>query len=85
MPGTDFVYVADPMCSWCWGFAPVMKAFRERYPNAFEYRLVLGGLRAGRSATPLDDQMKSYIAHHWRESLESIFPAGSSHSQPPAT
>lgn len=67
MPGTDFVYVADPMCSWCWGFAPVMKAFRERYPNAFEYRLVLGGLRAGRSATPLDDQMKSYIADHWRE------------------
>ena len=67
MSGTEFVYVADPMCSWCWGFAPVLKAFRERYPDAFEYRLVVGGLRAGRSATPLDDQMKSYIGHHWKE------------------
>lgn len=55
------------MCSWCWGFAPIMKAFRESYPNQFEYRLVVGGLRAGRSAAPLDDQMKSYIGHHWRE------------------
>ena len=67
MSGTDFIYVADPMCSWCWGFAPVVKELRERHPDAFEYRLVMGGLRAGRSATALSDQMKAYLAHHWRE------------------
>ena len=25
-----FLYLGDPMCSWCWGFAPVL----ERLPTA---------------------------------------------------
>jgi putative protein-disulfide isomerase len=24
------LYVMDPMCSWCWGFAPVAKALVEQ-------------------------------------------------------
>ncbi len=63
---TDFIYVADPMCSWCWGFAPVIKGLRERYPTAFNYRLVVGGLRAGASARRLAP-MKTYLAQHWKE------------------
>jgi len=23
------VYFADPMCSWCWGFAPAIEALAE--------------------------------------------------------
>ena len=25
MDGLHFIYFADPMCSWCWGFAPVIE------------------------------------------------------------
>ena len=25
------LYFADPMCSWCWGFNPVMARVREAY------------------------------------------------------
>jgi putative protein-disulfide isomerase len=62
----DFIYVADPMCSWCWGFAPIIRALRERHPLAFHYRLVLGGLRAGPSAKPLAP-MRTYLGEHWKE------------------
>ena len=31
MSGHQFVYFADPMCSWCYGFAPVIAALAERF------------------------------------------------------
>ena len=66
MARAELLYVADPMCSWCWGFAPVIKGLRERYPTAFDYRLVLGGLRAGPAAQPLA-AIRTYLAQHWKE------------------
>ena len=27
----EFVYVGDPMCSWCWGFAPVLDRMQKVY------------------------------------------------------
>ena len=41
------VYFADPMCSWCWGFAPVINAIRGRYGERLPVRLIVGGLRPG--------------------------------------
>ena len=38
MPDRNLVYFADPMCSWCYGFSPVITALAER----FEDRLPLG-------------------------------------------
>ena len=26
-------YVADPMCSWCWGFQPVLEKVKEAVPE----------------------------------------------------
>ena len=66
-PRPELIYVGDPMCSWCWGFSPTLKAVMSRYPNRFDYSLVLGGLRPGPTAAKLDDGMKAYIAHHWQE------------------
>ena len=31
MDGLHFIYFADPMCSWCYGFSPVMRQLRGRY------------------------------------------------------
>ena len=59
----EFVYVGDPMCSWCWGFAPVLERMQEVYE--IPVRLVLGGLRPGPAADVLDDRLEEILAHHW--------------------
>jgi putative protein-disulfide isomerase len=57
------IYVGDPMCSWCWGFAPEIENLSEDH----EVEVVVGGLRPGPSAQPLDDHMAGYLGHHWVE------------------
>ncbi len=61
----ELLYVADPMCSWCWGFSPVLARLREAYAGRLRFTLVLGGLRA-ETTQPLNDAMKGYILEHWR-------------------
>jgi len=58
------MYVADPMCSWCWGFAESVAAVRETYPRA-TFRLVLGGLRPGPQAQPLEGELRDYLRQAW--------------------
>ena len=64
----EFVYVGDPMCSWCWGFAPVLDQIAGHY--AIPIRTVVGGLRPGPSAEVLDDRMRDFLAHHWEQVAE---------------
>lgn len=59
-------YIADPMCSWCWGFAPVIDAIRAEYGDRLEVDLILGGLRPG-TTEPMDEKMKAFVLHHWEE------------------
>ena len=59
------IYVMDPMCSWCWGFAPVAAALIAQAREAgVPARLVTGGLRTGGSA--LDSSTRKYILEHWQ-------------------
>ncbi|MCO1619216.1 DsbA family protein [Pseudomonas putida] len=58
------IYVMDPMCSWCWGFAPVAAALIAQAREAgVPTHLVPGGLRTGGSA--LDSSTRKYILEHW--------------------
>ncbi len=59
------IYVADPMCSWCWGFAPVVAAIAELAAGRAEIRVVVGGLRVG-PREPMRDRDKDYVRHHWQ-------------------
>jgi putative protein-disulfide isomerase len=59
-------YFADPMCSWCWGFSPVIEALRAEYRPRLKIALVLGGLRPG-TTEPLTPVRREEILHHWRE------------------
>ena len=60
------LYVMDPMCSWCWGFAPVAQALIEQAQAAgVELHLVVGGLRTGNSAA-LEPSTRRYILEHWQ-------------------
>lgn len=59
-------YVADPMCSWCWGFAPVIEALRENYREHLQVALLLGGLRPG-TTDPVTPSFRAEILHHWQQ------------------
>jgi len=59
-------YFADPMCSWCWGFAPVVSAIEAAYNGRLELELVMGGLRPG-TTVPVTPAFRSEILHHWRD------------------
>lgn len=61
----ELVYVADAMCSWCWGFAPVVSQLRHEYADRLAFRLVMGGLRPGPAAQLVDERVKADLKHHW--------------------
>lgn len=64
MPSPILWYVADPMCSWCWGFSPSIDTLRDAYRDRLKTALVLGGLRPGTTA-PLTPHARDEILHHW--------------------
>jgi len=59
------IYVMDPMCSWCWGFAPVADALVQQAGAAgVPLHLVMGGLRSETAA--LEPSKRRYILEHWQ-------------------
>lgn len=59
-------YFADPMCSWCWGFTPVLESLKGQYRGRLKVALILGGLRPGtRAAMPLKE--RDELLQHWHE------------------
>lgn len=56
-------YFGDPMCSWCWGFRPVLEQVDQEYPE-LERVMVLGGLRGGEEA-PMSDDLAGMIRNAW--------------------
>ena len=62
-PVTKLIYVGDPMCSWCWGFAPEIGSLAQDHP----VEVVVGGLRPGPMAQELDDRLAEFLRHHWVE------------------
>lgn len=65
--GWSLLYIADPMCSWCYGFAPSLAAARARWP-ALPLQLLMGGLRP--AGEPLDAHLRASIQHHWAQVAE---------------
>lgn len=57
------VYVGDPMCSWCWGFAPVIDAVAST--RRLDIEIVVGGLRPGPAAQPLSERMEEFLRREW--------------------
>lgn len=62
----ELIYIVDPMCSWCWGFAPVMSRVAQDLNARVGLRVLPGGLRLG-PAGPMGDQMAKEIMHHWQD------------------
>jgi putative protein-disulfide isomerase len=70
MNAQHLVYFADPMCSWCWGFARVVEAIGEAWGDTLPIRLVMGGLRPG-TTTPMTEAAKTELRGHWRHVTEA--------------
>jgi putative protein-disulfide isomerase len=64
MDGPHLIYFADPMCSWCYGFSPVIEQIRAAYGRALPIRVVMGGLRPG-TETPMTAEARREVVGHW--------------------
>jgi putative protein-disulfide isomerase len=58
------LYIADPMCSWCYGFAPVIARLAAHFGERLPVRIMVGGLRAGNTRA-MTDKDREYIRGAW--------------------
>lgn len=65
----EFLYVGDPMCSWCWGFAPVLDQLREHYDIPLS--VIVGGLAPGGGNRPSPAKLRAVLAEHWHHVEEA--------------
>jgi putative protein-disulfide isomerase len=64
MTTPHLIYFSDPMCSWCYGFSPVIERIRTTFGRALPIRIVMGGLRPG-VETPMTEEAKLEVGEHW--------------------
>ncbi|MCP4598409.1 DsbA family protein [Neptuniibacter sp.] len=65
----QFIYVADPMCSWCWAFRSVTEKLKERHPD-LKWQYIMGGL-APDSDLPMPEKMQQGIQSIWHQIEET--------------
>jgi putative protein-disulfide isomerase len=66
---SSLIYVADPMCSWCYGFAPELAALLEGLPGGMPIQIVVGGLRPYNTKV-MDEELKNTLLEHWHKVAE---------------
>ena len=86
-------YFADPMCSWCWGFSPVIIEIKNKYASQIKIALVMGGLQPGET-NAISDSSRQEISHHWHQvkeqsgqsfSFDKAMPEGFIYNTEPAS
>lgn len=65
-------YIHDPMCSWCWGFKPVLRQLSQQLPADVRLEYVLGGLAADNDQ-PMIPEMQQQIAVTWKH-IQQVIP-----------
>ena len=70
-PASVLYYVHDPMCSWCWGFAPVLAQLLQSLPAEIQVTRLLGGLAVD-SDQPMPVELQQNIAATWQRIQQSI-------------
>lgn len=60
----EIIYVGDPMCSWCYGFSPVIQELYDTHKDAADMSIVVGGLRVGDEHV-VDDARLKFLKEHW--------------------
>jgi len=70
-PPATLYYVHDPMCSWCWGFAPVLAELLNRLPSGIQVRRLLGGLAVD-TDEPMSRGMQDMLQQTWHRIEQKI-------------
>ena len=70
MDRAELIYFTDPMCSWCYGFSPVIEAVVAAYGQRLPIRLVLGGLRPGNTKA-MTAEAAAELRGHWSHVQEA--------------
>lgn len=65
----SLIYIADPMCSWCYGFAPELATLRQGIPE-LPLQIIVGGLRAYNKKV-IDDDLRTTLKTHWKHVAEA--------------
>lgn len=60
----EIIAVLDPMCSWCWGFAPVLEKIKENLPADTKLSICMGGLRSSGEQN-WTEEFRSYLKENW--------------------
>jgi len=61
---TQLIFVIDPMCSWCWGFHPVIEKIRKEYAHLYTCSVLVGGLRTSGQMI-WNEQSRAYLKQNW--------------------
>jgi putative protein-disulfide isomerase len=67
----SLIYVHDPMCSWCWAFAPVFDRLQRALPATIGTSRLLGGLAPDDEA-PMPDPMRDYLQATWHRITATV-------------
>lgn len=57
---TKLYYIFDPLCGWCFGFSPVIKALEKKYKDKIDFEVLSGGMVLGDNVKPLS-AMHDYL------------------------
>ncbi|MFC3700955.1 DsbA family protein [Reinekea marina] len=67
MENSQFYYVHDPMCSWCWAHRPQWDQFKKALESRnIPVEYVVGGL-APDSDKPMPEEQKETVSGYWRK------------------
>lgn len=62
------IYIGDPLCSWCYGFADEIQKIKDDNAANYEFKVVIGGLRPYNTETMAD--LGDFLKHHWEQVSE---------------
>ena len=62
----EIIAILDPMCSWCWGFEPVLQELRNNLPQDTTLSICMGGLRT-KGDQEWTDEFKNFLKEHWTQ------------------
>jgi len=58
-------YFFDPLCGWCYGFAPTIEKFLDHHKHEMDIEVISGGMVKGESIKPIGD-MAPYLKEAYK-------------------
>ena len=68
---TTLFYIHDPMCSWCYAFAPSLHTLQKELPDFIRIKKIVGGL-APDTTNPMPLELQQKIQQTWRRIEQTV-------------